>query len=134
MRASSEAGRSALLQCSQVGRSSSITASGSRFDIGLAPAFEQRRQPLAMRFTRSAPAFSGEPESKGRLRIVFEHELDRLGDLLARQFGCDREAEIDAGRHATAEMRLRSRTTRSATGMAPKSFSMSRHAQWQADL
>ncbi len=32
------------------------------------------------------------------------------------------------------EMRLRSRTTRSATGMAPKFFSMSRHAQWQADL
>ena len=32
------------------------------------------------------------------------------------------------------EMRLRSRTTRSATGMAPNAGSMSRHAQWQADL
>ena len=41
---------------------------------------------------------------------------------------------VEAGVQLPPEMRLRSRTTRSATGMAPKSFSMSRHAQWQADL
>jgi hypothetical protein len=63
----------------------------------------------------------GRARIERRLRVVFEHQLDRLGDLLARQLGGDGEAEVDAGGDAAAEMRLRSRTTRSATGMAPKS-------------
>ena len=73
-----------------------------RFGVGLARRPSSGASRSRRRFTRSSAGLLGRARVERRLRIVFEHELDRLGDFLARQLGRDREAEIDAGRHAAA--------------------------------
>src|SRR5262245_52221990 len=86
------------------------------------------------RFTRSAPAFSGLPESNGGCGAYSRTSwIDLATSSPASSAATVRPKSMPAVT-PPPEMRLRSRTTRSATGMAPKSFSMSRHAQWQADL
>src|SRR3981081_2699175 len=68
-----------------------------RLGVGLAAALEQGSQPLADALHALDAGLLGRARIEGRLRIVFEHELDRLGDLFARQLGGDGEAELVAG-------------------------------------
>ena len=67
---------------------------------GLAIAL-QRRSGAAHQLDHLGGApWPGEPESNGRLRVVLDPELDRLGDLVAGDPGGQRQRHVDSGRHA----------------------------------
>ena len=68
---------------------------------------------------------------KGRLGVVLDPQLDRLGDLRPGLQADQVERHVDPGRDPAAVIVLPSCTKRPPTGSAPSSRSCSRKSQWQ---
>ncbi|EEF23465.1 conserved hypothetical protein, partial [Ricinus communis] len=63
---------------------------------------QPRRHHLAVARHELRPGTLRRAGAERRLRIVFERQLDHACRFLARQFGRQREAEVDTGRDAAA--------------------------------